>query len=166
MKNSNDHKNFIISINIITGIYSDIIKFFGKDSIYLLHKCFLTNRLDEFIHKWYSYKSSKYYDEFKDKNIKIGKTNLLAIFDNNNNLLDENNEIIIEKFEIYDNDHCPCCNTKGFFTNKLGSIINSCPDCIHCYKYICKKCSKIPNIEEPYLRECYKCGGFELKNDI
>jgi len=40
MKNSNDHKNFIISINIITGIYSDIIKFFGKDSIYLLRTCF------------------------------------------------------------------------------------------------------------------------------
>lgn len=91
---------------------------------------------------------------------------MLAKFDDNKNLLDENCEIWIGNFEIYDNDHCPCCNTKGFYTKKLGLYDGSnCPDCKTCYKYICKKCSRIPNKEEPYSRECYKCGCFEPKND-
>lgn len=94
LNNINNDNNF----NIIMGVYSDTIRFFGKDGIHLLHKCYLTNRLDEFINKWYSYKKSGYYKSFE--NNKIGKTNLLAKFDSCNNLLDENDEILIENFEI------------------------------------------------------------------
>jgi len=38
------------------------------------HEHFLKNKLDEFIHKAYSKRSSGYYREFVNKNIKIGKT--------------------------------------------------------------------------------------------
>lgn len=61
----------------------------------------------------------------------------------------------------YSNDHCPNCNTEGYYTKKLGLYGNDaheyCPDCKTCFKYICIRCSNIPNKEEPYSRECNKC---------
>jgi len=62
-ENINNNEN----MNIITGIYSDIIKFYAKDSILLLYKLFVFNKLDEFINKWYSIESGYFNDFIKNK---------------------------------------------------------------------------------------------------
>ena len=161
IENINNNEN----MNIITGIYSDIIKFYAKDSILLLYKLFLFNKLDEFINKWYS-RESGYFNEFIRNKIKIGKTSQLNKFDTNGNLLDNNNNILFENFEIYNNDYCPCCNTIGFFTKKNGLMNHSCcPDCITCDRYGCIKCCIIIDKNQPYLRECLNCNQYDQKSN-
>jgi hypothetical protein len=151
LSNINNNKN----IDIIRGIYEGL-KLKGIQPI-LLHLCFLTNRLDELIHKQYTYNKSKYYIDFLKNNIKIGDTALISIFDNYKNLVDENNQIIIEYFDIYNDDYCPSCNIIGFHTNKNSSEYTGVRDCIECCSIICKKCSFIKNEDEPWSKLCYKC---------
>ena len=109
-------------IGIVFGIYQGLVKYRGVDE-QLLHKWFMANRLDELIHKKYNYKSSGYYELFKQKNLQIGRNNLLAGYD--------------YSFEIYDEDHCPFCEEKGYYTNNNALNI----DCEKCLKFLCKKCT-------------------------
>jgi hypothetical protein len=160
-ENINNNEN----MNIITGIYSDIIKFYAKDSILLLYKLFVFNKLDEFINKWYSIESG-YFNDFIKNKIKIGKTALLSNFNTNYDLVDDNNKIIFDKFEILSNDYCPCCNTNGFFTKKFALMNHSCcPECITCDKYGCIKCCIIIDKNQPYLRECLNCNSFNQQSN-
>ena len=133
--NSNDENMFIIF-----GIYQWLIKIRGiKENI--LHKCYLTNRLDELIHKMYKHKSSGYYEMFKKNNIKIGDTNLMY-------------RKKTKVFEILDDDHCPYCKTKGYITENK-SINMDCPVCL---QFICKNCLKEEedNDDCVYHKDCYK----------
>ena len=78
-----DYFNFKFTdeeIGIVFGIYQGLVKYRGVDE-QLLHKCFMANRLDELIHKKYNYKSPGYYELFKQKNLQIGRNNLLTEVD-------------------------------------------------------------------------------------
>ena len=101
------------------------------------HKCYLTNRLDELIHKKYTHKKSGYYNKFVEKKIIIGNTyeDLRAPEDRDDD--DEPEEV--EDFEIFDDDHCPSCNNAKYYTDNY--ITDAPPDCPLCFKMICKLCS-------------------------
>ena len=111
-----DEKTF----SLLFGVYQGLIKYKNVTSD-LLHMCFLSNPLDKLIHKKFTYIPSGYYQKFKDQNLIIGNTNFL----NTNNK---------KTFEIYDDDHCPYCNTKGFYTENYTLNI----DCTECFKILCK----------------------------
>lgn len=105
----------------------------------LIHNCFLTNRLDELVDKKYKNRESKYYELFKQKNIKFGKTCLLPVH--------------VDDFEIYDSDHCPSCNQPGFLT--INYPHGATPDCYVCCKQGCKMCSRIDKANCSYV--CLSC---------
>lgn len=120
---------------IIYGIYEDLITIKGI-SKKLIENCYMTNRLDELIHIKNIHKKSIYYDLFKDNNIKIGKT---FYYDNK-----------IDPLELYDDNHCPCCN--------MNNYINI-TDCSICLISMCKLCCFDDNI-------CYKCKNQNLELSI
>lgn len=61
------------NILIVYSLYEGLIRQQGITRS-IIENCFLTNRLDELIHKKYMHHSSEYYKEFCRKNIKIGIT--------------------------------------------------------------------------------------------
>ena len=126
------------TLPLLFGVYQGLIKYKNVTSD-LLHMCFLSNRLDELIHKKFTHKPSGYYQKFKDQNLIIGNTNLL----NTKNK---------KTFEIYDDDYCPYCNTKGFLTN--NNTLNI--DCTECYKFLCKKCAYLGDEDLCLHKRCQK----------
>ena len=142
-------------INIIYSLYKDLIKKLNCN-IDLLFKCFRFNKLDELIKAKFKYRKCKYYEYYISKNIIIGNTSPKSIFDENGNLIDENNEIIIEKFEILDGDHCPNCRSKGYITQELGRM-ECVPDCKKCLVWMCRNCAYIDNKDEPWSKICFIC---------
>jgi len=114
------------NINIIFGIYIDLIKSKGI-SVNLLNKCFLSNRLDELIHKKFTYHTSGYYDLFKKNNLVIGKT-----FYGISNY---------DYFEINNDDYCSFCQIKGQYTKEYYFGTGCGTDCFYCYNKVCKKCA-------------------------
>lgn len=129
--------------SIIYGIYEGLIKYKGisKD---LLENCYITNRLDELIHKKYTHQKSNYYLNFVINHISIGET--YFNFDDNQQ----------EKMVILTDDYCSSCNTFGYYTKqnyKLG--YNAPPDCLKCGNNICKMCSNYDNKDKSFI--CYKC---------
>lgn len=149
----------------IFGIYEGLIKYKGVSKV-LLENCYKTNRLDELIHKKYTYHKSKYYTEFVNKNIKIGETYL--------NLEVEDNEEDSRIDEILTDDYCSSCNTIGYITKKNYKILypssSSCekcpapPDCFNCGNIICKMCSNYDKTEEAFI--CYKCENPNIISSI
>jgi hypothetical protein len=103
--------------DIIYGIYEDLITIKGI-SKKIIENCYMTNRLDELIHIKNIHKKSIYYDLFCKNNIKIGTT---FFYDNKSKPL-----------ELFDDNHCPCCNIKNYLNNGECSI---------CLNSICKFCS-------------------------
>ena len=55
---------------IIFGIYQGLIKFKGV-SENLLHKCCLSGRLNELIHKNFKFMPTRYYEKFCNKKLKL-----------------------------------------------------------------------------------------------
>ena len=71
---------------------------------------------------------------FKQKNLQIGRNNLLTEVD--------------YSFEIYDEDHCPFCEQKGYYTDNNALNI----ECEKCFKFLCKKCAL--NNDGEYQHKC------------
>ena len=67
-----DEKTF----SLLFGVYQGLIEY-KNVRLNLLHMCFLSNRLDELIHKKFTDRPSGYYEKFKDQNLIIGNTNLI-----------------------------------------------------------------------------------------
>ena len=121
---------------IIFGIYQGLIKFKGV-SENLLHKCCLSGRLNELIHKKFKFMPTRYYEKFCNKKIKIDSLYTNKMY-----------------FKIYDDDHCPKCNAKGFITETKALGID-CPKCLH---LICKECyKKIENTDGYVVYYCNEC---------
>ena len=138
---------------VIYGIYEGLIKYKGI-SKKLIENCFMTNRLDELIHKKYTYHKSGYYNDFCKKNIKIGNT---YYFDKNEKM---------KLMDIFTDDFCPSCDTGGYYTkNNMNLLIPNAPtDCFKCGVSICKLCSNYDNINRTCL--CYKCEHPNIKVSI
>jgi len=143
-------------ISIILGLYAGLIKIKGIPKK-LIENCFITNRLDELIHKKYKHHKSQYYKIFCEKNIKIGETYI--------NLNEDDNKLI-EKMEIYDDDYCPNCNIEGYITKENYKFPNykNCNfvDCYLCYNNVCIFCSNYDTKKENFI--CHKCNKY--KNPI
>lgn len=140
---------------IIYGIYKGLIKYKGV-SKQLIENCFLTNRLDELIHKKYTYHKSGYYEDFCKNNIKIGNTYFNLEEDN----VDDNN-----KLTIHTDDYCPSCDIIGYYTKtnyKLNEFAP--PDCFKCGNFICKLCSNYDKNDDICI--CYKCEHPNIKVSI
>lgn len=137
--------------SMLYGLYQGLINYKGISND-LLYNCFITNRLDELIHKKYSFHKSRYYEEFCDSNYKIGDT--YCSFDE-----DEH-----EKEIIYTDDFCSTCNTEGYYT-KNNYIMDNSPDCYYCGKLICNLC-KINNSVtiDGEIENRYNCKGCDFKN--
>lgn len=153
------------NINILYNIYKELIIFHNCSSE-LLYKCFKFNRLDELIKQKNSHRKSFYYQNLEKKNIIIGKTNNDDMnYDNFGNLLDDDNNIVINNFEILDGDHCPNCKTEGYISKNFGKV-DFVPDCAKCYVPLCAKCAnKDPNFE-PYSRICFNCIEFKSTGNL
>lgn len=122
-------------IAIILGCYKDL--YMQNIPINIFHKCFINNKLDELIHKKHTFCKNDYYDLFVKKNIVIGNTfknykyfceldeDEIEVLKMKNLIPDEVDET--HKFyftyqndiTIYDDDHCPTCNIKGYCQNNL-----------------------------------------------
>jgi hypothetical protein len=165
--NISNEDNLIIIYGVYRGLY---FKGVDKD---LFHKCYISNNLDKLIHKKYSHRKSKYYLEFIDKNIEIGKT-----YDNNNGIyIEENREFenaeeylnfiqnnqIKSDIEVLDENYCLSCYSEGYYSNK-NYINDAAPDCYICYKHICKLCSYYDENEDSY--KCFQCESGNLKQNI
>ena len=138
---------------IIYGIYKGLIMYKGV-SKQLIENCFFTNRLDELIHKKYTYHKSGYYENFCKNNIKIGNTYFNYLED------DENNKLIINT-----DDYCPSCDTIGYYTknnHKLNELAP--PDCYVCGNFICKLCCNYDKNNNTFI--CYKCEHPNIKVSI
>jgi len=151
--------------SIIYGIYEGLIKYKGISKL-LLENCFMTNRLDELIHKKYTHHKNKYYVNFVKKNIIIGDTYFNFIEDEDGDFIeDEDGDIPFEKSTILTDDYCMCCDTSGYYTKQnyklLNPTLSNCvnipapPDCFICGINICKMCSNYDNKNNACI--CYKC---------
>jgi hypothetical protein len=153
---SYDNKNF----EIMYGIYSGLIKFKGV-SRELLYNCYITNRLDELIHKKYTNHKSKYYVDFVKKNIVIGDT-YYSVGDESES---ESEEDELEKIEITTDDFCPTCGSVGYYTNK--NYVEPLDCFFGCGNIICKKCKNDKDIKENDVKmkvfSCYDC-EYKLDN--
>ncbi len=128
--------------SLINSIYSNLILSRGVTS-QLLNKCFLSSRLDELIHKKYTYDKTEDYDEFVELGIKIGPTILRSREGEPDRWLGE----VDPSFEINDDDHCPNCNLVGYFTENNCDYVTEeitvlRQNCRMCMLYCCNKCSK------------------------
>jgi hypothetical protein len=94
---------------------------------------------------------------FCDKNIIIGET-----------YINEDDNNLIEKIEIYDDDYCPNCNIEGYITkeNYRFPDYKNCNyvDCYNCYIGICIFCSNFDKKEGNFI--CYKCENPNLSISI
>jgi len=142
--NSSDDNKY----SIIYGVYQGLIKCKGIPK-QMLENCFMTNRLDELIHKKYIHHKSKYYEDFVNKNITIGETYF--------NLEEDSTNIEnIYKIPILTDDYCPSCNLVGYYTKHNSKLVySSPPDCFKCGTFICRFCSNYDKKEISYI--CYKC---------
>ncbi len=132
---------------LIDSLYSGLIKYKGVTAN-LLHKCFLSGKLDELIHKKYTHIKSGHYEKFVKLNIKIGQTVLKPI---------------LFKFDIDDDDHCPNCNSVGYITKKYGIQEDGIQkDCETCCIFSCDKCSKY--YKGRFSIICNKCHDLEIAN--
>ena len=159
-------KQFIIEeqqkINILYGIYYGLLKIKYCD-MQILDKCFKFNRLDELILEKFKYNKSGYYTKLIKEKIKIGKTYNIGMFNDNNDFIDDEKNIIYKNFKIFNDDHCPCCNNSGYITEKKNLEYHNgiVPDCKKCFIPMCIYCSFIDK-EEPWTRFCIYC--FENKS--
>ena len=109
-------------ISIVFGVYMGLIH--QGVSQKLLHNCLLTNRLNELVHAKHKYHSGYYYTAFCHK--KLDLTDRFPV-----GTLPKEDWMV-----IYDDDHCPRCNTKGYLTQgKRKTVSNdtvpswSCSEC-------------------------------------
>lgn len=142
------------TISLIYGVYKGLHYSKGVTAA-LFHKCFLANRLDELIHKKYQHKKSGYYLQFVEQQIIIGNT--YHDFRSPDDPIQENID-----FEISDDNHCPSCYCEGYYTENY--IFDAPPDCLICYKRICKACSYYDDTDFSYI--CYQCNTSSLKGNI
>ena len=140
--------------HILDGIYSGLIHDKGVD-YQLLYNAFLTNRLDELIHKKHTYAKTKYYKQFVEKQLKIGVTRLLPLAEPYYPIDD------INKLQILTDDNCPSCKNIGYYTqnNRVNydqNALDCLPrDCSVCYKIVCKICSSYHEDECSFI--CNQC---------
>jgi hypothetical protein len=136
---------------IIYGIYEDLITIKGIPKK-LIENCYMTNRLDELIHKKNIHKKSIYYDLFLKNNIKIGKT---FFYDNKT-----------EPLKLSSDNYCPSCNMNYYLTS---NSINK--ECSQCLINVCKLCSFTDNDDDNGNDNddndnndiCYKCKNPNLE---
>jgi len=159
-QNNNDD-----NYTIIYGLYTGLIKYKGIGKK-LIENCYITNRLDELIHKKYTHHKSKYYKQFVKKNINIGNTYLEE--EKNDDILEdgEQNNDNIEKYIIYNDDYCPSCDIIGYYTKNNYELLYNINDqpyqCSKCYIGICKLCC---NYDKDNVY-CYKCENPNIKRII
>jgi hypothetical protein len=151
-------KNFIEeNYGLMYGVYEGLIKHKGVTKK-MLYDCFITNRLDELIHKKYTIKKNSYYIQFCEKNIIIGET-----FYNLSND-DEEEQEEQEVIDITTDDYCETCGTVGFYTKNY--ITDNAPDCRYCGKLLCNLC-KIDNTVKKYgeIEKVYVCFDCSTQRD-
>ena len=105
----------------VLGIYQGLVKFRGVKHD-LLFNCFLSNRLNDLVHAKYMNSPTGYYKLFCASKIdlkRFGKSIKEELW-----------------MPIYDDDHCPGCNTIGYRTKDLGFGT----DCSVCYNMLCENC--------------------------
>jgi hypothetical protein len=155
-------------INILYGIYEGLIKIKWCNE-YLLDKCLQYNKLDELIiTKYKHHNNSQYYRDFILYKIFIGSTKNYNKFNNQYDLIDDNNNILHKNFTILDDDHCPSCNRNGFITKKNSlQNTNFVPDCSKCFTPLCINCAYDENNdEEPWSKVCLYCLENKSTNNI
>jgi len=146
------------NFGLMYGIYYGLVKSKRCVSKELLYNCFITNRLDELIHKKYTHHKSNYYITFCEKNIVIGNT-----YYNFEDEDEEDHENTIEMMEITTDDFCPTCGSIGYYTNENYMVPSeNSPDCYFgCGNIICKKCRILKDITEDGIKmsvySCYDC---------
>lgn len=131
-------------ICIIYGVYQGLIKQKGI-SKQLIEQCFINNRLDELIHKKYTYHKSDSYTQFVENQIRIGDT--FIKMDN-----------VVNEFTILDDNYCPGCEREGYITNNNFQIIESMciyGNCKKCQIGVCKHCGTYDACERDFV--CRKC---------
>ena len=150
-RNTSNEEIIYLIYNVYYGLYLKGI------TSGLFHKCFLSNKLDELIHKKYKHKSSDYYHEFVKKKISIGNTYYDMRTPEDKDVETEN-----EDFEILDDNTCPSCYSDNYYTE---NYIKGAPNCAVCRKWICNLCSYYDNNE--YSNVCYHCcDTSSLKHNI
>jgi len=116
---------------ILRRIYRTLFNAKGL-TVELLANCYQTNRLNELIHKKFKFKPSIIYQRFCSE---IGYVRPLCSEPVDN----------AQCLEILDDDHCPTCNKKGFYTENrnISKRCNECNNimCISCYGE-CNTCFK------------------------
>ena len=134
---------------IIIGIFKGLLYFNKGVSKSLFENCLYTNRLDELIHKKYTFKKSGYYNSYQNERIVIGHTSPLSA------------DVIanLDQFEILTDDFCETCKTEGFITKEHYVGI----DCI-CGAQICKYCSNESEKESQPI--CFSCDSSGLLKAI
>jgi hypothetical protein len=136
------------NLNILLALYIGLIKHKGI-SKQIIENCFMTNRLDEMIHKKYTHNKSSYYINYCVKNIKIGNTYV-------------NNETIsIEELNILTDDYCSNCCKIGYITqNNCNGDAGRIYDCCKCFQFICNQCSHYSNEKMSYI--CINCDNTNI----
>lgn len=91
-------------------------------------------------------------------------------FSNLDDLLEPDQVGFVHNFEIYDSDHCPNCNTKGYISEEKNLQF----DCSYCGHFLCKECVQQTKTVFPHtLRKklelnceimCMKC--YHISKDI
>ena len=108
----------------VLGIYQGLVKMKGVKAP-LLANCFLSNRLNELVHAKYKHGQSGYYKMFCQSKIDLKtKTGLEPLPKR-------------DWLPIYDDDHCPNCDTKGYISLKFKDGLI---DCSKCFNMMCKHC--------------------------
>lgn len=109
---------------IVLGVYRGLVMKGIKSN--LLHNCLVTRRLNELIHKKYTFRKSGYYRKFCDLGIDLDQHHLKNNF--------------VKRLPIYDDNHCPTCNTEGYISLEYYKIKSDGPDCERCFDWMCTKC--------------------------
>ena len=131
---------------IVLGIYQGMVKMKGVRAE-LLANCLQTNRLNQLVHAKYRFGKTQYYMMFINSDIDL--TPRVKV----------ETELPREQWmTIYDDDHCPNCEAKGYITrnNRDGFI-----DCSKCYMLMCKYCHG----ERSKCQKCVANGDPESGDD-
>jgi hypothetical protein len=108
-------------VMIIFGVYQGMCK--TGVSAKLLHNCMLSNRLNELVHAKHRHRTSGYWAMFQAKELDLSDPCPVGCLSKD------------QWMEIYDDDHCPHCNTPGYLTEKKELRVPSgkqhfgCTDC-------------------------------------
>jgi hypothetical protein len=132
---------------IVLGVYQGMVQR-GLVSAKLLHNCLLSNRLNELVHAKHKHKPTYYYKEFCDMKLDLTNLPYKAMGD----LPRE------QWMDIYDDNHCPNCNVKGYVTNEHD--MNRM--CYECQNMVCTMCFDVaeePGDQDEDLCICKKCQG-------